>query len=728
MIRLCDPCFVWLVTMLSWPSVAVAASLATTTFPSSSETSGLKFSPDGMARAGLVLELNGLQLRNGRAPLPALPALDEHTGWTVDVWLTLFDLSQGQTLFDARDSRHAEIALVTAAEASLALEVGDGRQRAAWQCAPGILRSNTLQHFVLMVDGRTKMVSVMVDGRLQLGRADDASGWIGPDGQTASPPTGPLPGGTLRTPWPLNGYFKSLRIYGRCLRAEEASANYLAERHARVVRESAPPPLEIAPVASPFPMPKFVRPAFPRRTFDIRKHGAKGDGVTPATQAIRRTIAACARGGGGRVLVPKGVWLTGAIHLQSNVELHLEEGAVLRFSTRPEDYLPVVFTRWAGFECYNYSPLIYARDCTNIAITGKGQLDGQGEAWWHWVLEQPRMAEVLLEAGRFGQPVAQRVFGTPAQPLRPQFIAPISCTNVLIEGISLNSGPFWTIQCIYCEDVIIRGITVSNYGPNNDGVDADSCRNVLIEHCEFETGDDCVVLKSGLNEDGWRVGRPTENVVVRHCLTRLGHSGLGIGSDMSGDVRNVHAHHCRSRGTDQALRLKSACGRGGVVENVWVEDMHWENLAAEAISLTTLYTAWAVVPTGKAPVFRNLHLRNIRCEGAKAAARIIGLDEQPILNVTLDHLRISAQTGLSTTNITGLRILDCDIYPEVGPVLSLADNQDVVIQRLAAPPTASLLHLEGEKTRAICFVLANTNDAARVSFGAGVDRRQVTLK
>ena len=431
MIRLFDPCFVWLVTMLSWPQFAAAASLATTTPPSSSETSGLKFSPDGVVRTGLALEVRGLQLRNARVPMPSLPAIGPDTGWTVDAWLTLFDLSEGQTLFDTRASRHAGLALVTTAEASLALEVNDGRQQALWRCAPGILRSNTLQHFVLMVDGRTGVVSVMVDGRLQVGHSGHASGWIGPDGQTTSRPTGPLPGGTLRTPWPLNGYFKSLRIYGRCLPAEEASGNYLAERNAPVVRESAPPPLEIAPVQAPFPMPKFTRPVFPKRTFDIREHGAKGGGVTSETSAIERAIAVCARAGGGRVLVPRGVWLTGAIHLRSNVELHLEEGAVLRFSTRPEDYLPVVFTRWAGFECYNYSPLIYARDCTNIAITGNGQLDGQGEAWWHWVLEQPRMAEVLLEAGRSGQPVAQRVFGTPAQPLRPQFIAPISCTNVL---------------------------------------------------------------------------------------------------------------------------------------------------------------------------------------------------------------------------------------------------------------------------------------------------------
>lgn len=720
--------FVGLVTLFAWPVLAAVAEVVSNASTSPPRTTAPRSQRGEISREGLLLAAKGLQLRNGRVPLPALPELNAGSGWTVEFWLTLFDLSAGQTLFDSRSPQSASLTLNTAPNATLALGVSDGRHQATWQCPPGILRSNTLQHFVLLVDGRTQSVSVMVDGKPQTGSESHQPCWIGPDGQTTTPPTGPLPGGTLRTPWPLNGYFKSLRIYDRCLRPAEARGNYLAEHHAPVVRESPLPPLEIAPVQAPFPMPQFTRPVFPKRTFDIRKYGAKRDGRTPATQAIARTIAACAQAGGGRVLVPKGIWLTGAIHLKSNVELHLAEGAVLRFSTRPEDYLPVVFTRWAGFECYNYSPLIYARDCTNIAITGQGQLDGQGEAWWHWVAEQDRMAKVLLEAGRTGQPVAERVFGTPAQPLRPQFIAPISCTNVFLEGISLNSGPFWTLQPIYSENVIIRGVTISNYGPNNDGLGVDSCRNVLIEHCEFNTGDDSVVIKSGLNEDGWRVGRPTENVVVRHCLMKQGHGLLSIGSEMSGNVRNVYAHHCRSRGNNRGLMFKSARGRGGVVENVWVEDMIWENVQSTAIYFTTFYTAWAVTARGKAPVFRNLNLRNIRCDGADAAARLIGLEEQPITGVTLEGLRIESRTGITATNIANLKIHDCDIRPQVGPALSLTDNQDVVIQRLAAPPSGNLLHLEGDKTRAIRFVLTNTNDATRISFGAGVDRLQLKLE
>jgi hypothetical protein len=720
---------VWTLATLAAQPGAAAAVPPPNTAPSTLARRELKYTSGGIVREGLALEMKGLQLRNARVPMPQLPALDDHTGWTVDVWLTLFDVSAGQILFDARDSRRqAGLALATAAEASLALEVIDGQQRAIWRCAPEILRSNTLQHLVLMVDGHSKTVTVMVDGRLQVERQGRLACWTGPDQHAVAPPTGSLPGGTLRTPWPLNGYFKSLRIYRRCLRPEEARSHYLVEKSAPVVRESPPPPITIDCVQAPFPMPQFTRPVFPERTFDIRRHGAKGDGVTPDTQAIARAITACARAGGGRVLVPKGTWVTGAIHLKSNVELHLQEGAVLRFSTRPEDYLPVVFTRWAGFECYNYSPLIYARGCTNIAITGKGLLDGQGEAWWHWVAEQPRMAGVLLEAGRTAQPVAERVYGRPAQPLRPQFVSPIHCTNVFLEGIALNSGPFWTIHCIYCENVVVRGITVDNYGPNNDGVDVDSCRNVVIEHCEFNTGDDSVVLKSGLNEDGWRVGRPTENVVLRHCLMKQGHGVLSIGSEMSGDVRNVFAHNCSSRGNDCGVRLKSARGRGGLVENVWVEDMDWADVRSTAIYFTTFYTAWAVTAQGRAPVFRNLNLRNIRCDGADAAARIVGLEERPLMGVTLDRLRISSRTGIAATNVTSLKILDCDIRPQVGPILSLMDNQEVVIQRLAVPSTGSLLHLEGDKTRSVHFVNLNTNDAARISFGAGVDRHQLTLE
>jgi len=441
-------------------------------------------------------------------------------------------------------------------------------------------------------------------------------------------------------------------------------------------------PTEIEPVRTPFAMPQPKRPVFPKRVVNIRDHGAVSGGKTLCTAAIKQAIEACSKAGGGRVLVPAGTWLTGAVHLKSNIELHLEKDAVLLFSTDPKDYLPVVFTRWAGFECYNYSPLVYARDCENIAITGQGTLAGQGKPWWGWLERQNDMAALLLDYGRRGVPVADRVFGTPDKPLRPQFISPINCRNVLIEGISLDAGPFWTIQCIYCENVIVRGVTVQNAGPpkgpNNDGINLDSCRNALVEYCTLDTGDDCICLKSGLNEDGWRVGRPTENVVIRYCLTKRGHGGAVIGSDMSGDVRHVLVHDCVYDGTLYGVRLKSARGRGGVVEDVWVRGITMKNILGSAVLINTFYKAWAVTSEGKAPLFRRIHIQNVSCEGARAAVEITGLPEQSIENVTLERLSISAKTGLTATDVNGLVMSNVNIKAASGPPLQMKNCRNVV--------------------------------------------------
>src|SRR5262245_5044993 len=286
---------------------------------------------------------------------------------------------------------------------------------------------------------------------------------------------------------------------------------------------------------------RIVPPQFPDRQFDITRYGAIGDGQTNCTAAFREAIAQCHKAGGGTVIVPAGTFLTGPIHLKSNVELRLAKDAEVKFSDRFEDYLPPVFVRVGGVELYNYSPLIYARDCQNIAITGPGRLNGNAKAWWDW---SRRETKEFFEQGARGVPVEQRVFGTTAAAIRPSFVSFVNCRNVLFEGFTIGSGPNWTIHPVYCENVIVRRVQVNTDGPNNDGIDPDSCRDVLIEHCTFSTGDDCVVLKSGYNEDGWRVGRPTENVIMRYCTSRRGHGGLVIGSEMSGGVRNVYMHDC----------------------------------------------------------------------------------------------------------------------------------------------------------------------------------------
>jgi hypothetical protein len=335
------------------------------------------------------------------------------------------------------------------------------------------------------------------------------------------------------------------------------------------------------------------------------------------------------------------------------------------------------------------------------------------------------MAELLLDLGRNGTPVKQRVFGSPDRPLRPQFISPIGCKNVLIEGIALNSGPFWTVHCVYCENVIVRGITIDNYGPNNDGVNLDSCRNALIEQCEFNTGDDCIALKSGINEDGWRVGRATENVIIRNCLMREGHGSVVIGSDTSGDIRNVYAHDCRSLGTDRGFRLKSARGRGGVVENIWLDRMHWEQLHGPAIAINAFYRAWAVSATGKAPVFRNIHLRRITCESARVAAEIVGLPDQHAEDVTFTDLTLAAQSGIHATAATRLKLRNCTVLPAHGPAVVLKDCRHVSVDHLRGPPAGILLQVEGKRIHKIRLDGGPAPDDDRLRAGPDVEPGQL---
>jgi len=429
-------------------------------------------------------------------------------------------------------------------------------------------------------------------------------------------------------------------------------------------------------------MPQLVRPTFPDKVFPISDYGAMGDGVAKNTEAINAAIAACAEAGGGVVLVPAGAWLTGAIHLKSNVNLHLSENAVLRFSDDPKDYLPVVFTRWAGFECYNYSPLIYAHDCENIAVTGPGKIDGNGRPWWPWEARQSDTAmRMYREQILTNQPVSERVYGTVEAGLRPQLISPINCRNVLLEGFTIaEPGPFWTLDLVYCDRVIVRKLRVMTQGgPNTDGLNVDSSRNVLIEHCFFNTGDDCICMKSGMNEDGWRVGKPTENVVIRYNLTAKGHGGAVFGSDTSGGIRNVYVHACIFRGTDVGVRLKSTRGRGGVVERLWFEDMDMAGIRREAIQMTTAYRAWMATTEGKAPTFRNLTFRNIDVAGARYAARLEGLPEAPLEGLRLHDVAMTAQEGFQAKRVDGLELNNVAIRPEKGPAIAWDQCRDLTL-------------------------------------------------
>jgi polygalacturonase len=386
-------------------------------------------------------------------------------------------------------------------------------------------------------------------------------------------------------------------------------------------------------------------PQFPDRVFEITHFGARDGGRVTATDAIRKAIQACAAAGGGRVLIPAGVFVTGAIHLASNVNLHLEEGATLRFSQDPQDYLPVVFTRFEGTECMNYSPFIYAFEQTNIAVTGTGTLDGGADAdhWWPWKNPAPRGPQsaaddrrALVEQGEKDVPVSQRVYG-PGSTLRPNFAQPYRSTNVLIEGVTIRNSPMWELNPVLCRNVTVRNVKISSHGPNNDGCDPESCTDVLIDGCEFDTGDDCIAIKSGRNRDGRRVNVACENIVVRNCRMKDGHGGVSIGSEVSGGIRNVYMENNRmdSPHLDRALRIKTNSHRGGDLENFYFRNNTVGEVARAVVDIDFYYEEGPGGPF--TPSVRNVVVENIKSQRSRYALYLRGYENARITGVRVAH-------------------------------------------------------------------------------------------
>lgn len=480
--------------------------------------------------------------------------------------------------------------------------------------------------------------------------------------------------------------------------------------------------------AVPAILARINPPTFPDRQFDITQSGAKGDGTTDCSRAIAEAVAKCHAAGGGRVVVPAGKFYTGPIHLKSNVELHLVAGAELIFSDRISDYLPPVLVRGGGVEFYNYSPLIYARDCVNVAITGPGKLNGNAKVWWDW---KSKEAKAFFEMGAQGVPVEQRVFGTPEAAIRPSFLCLFSCTNVLLEGFTIGSGPNWTVHPVYCLNTTIRRINVDTDGPNNDGIDPDSCRDMLIEDCTFSTGDDCVVLKSGYNEDGWRVGRPTENVIMRRCFSKHGHGGLVVGSEMSGSVSNVFMEDCEFEGTDRAVRIKSKRGRGGVVENIFVRNIRVKNMQREVVILNMDYSSdTKKLSNEKPPVFRNMVIQDVTADGAPTAILITGLEDSPIENIQFRNLTIASTKGVVANHAKGLTFDRVKVTNARGPVFDLTNAQDILIKHATAPEGADVfVKLEGTNSARVRIESSDLTGAKQpLKTGAGVAPNAVTVK
>ncbi len=426
----------------------------------------------------------------------------------------------------------------------------------------------------------------------------------------------------------------------------------------------------------------IVVPEFCSDTFNVVTYGARpdADALTNAA-AIQAAIDSANVAGGGCVLVPQGEFLTGPIELKSNVNLVVAKDAKLLFSTDYEHYLPAVLTRWEGVDCYNLRPLIYANNAKNIAITGEGVIDGQGsnEVWWYmkghkkygWheglISQGTKGRPRLLASDRQQMPVNERVMGI-EDGLRPQLINICRSENVLIEGVTLRNSPFWVIHPLFVDNLTVKGVHIESHGPNSDGCDPESCKNVLIEDCYFDTGDDCIAIKSGRNYDGRRHAAASENIYVRNCRMKNGHGGVVLGSEISGGFRNLWIENCQMSSPDleRVIRIKTNSCRGGVIENIFVRNVEVGECQEAILKVNLDYEPDEDCDRGFVPTVRNVNLKNVTSQKSEYGVYVIGLD--------------------SLVNVQGIRVEDCN-FDGVERGNSIRGAEDVEF---------SGLHINGE--------------------------------
>jgi polygalacturonase len=391
---------------------------------------------------------------------------------------------------------------------------------------------------------------------------------------------------------------------------------------------------------------KIKPPVFPARVFDISSYGAKGDGRTKNTAAFRQAIEDCNRAGGGRVHVPAGTYLTGGIRMLSGVELHVGAGATIKFSNDPQDFLPLVLVRWEGTLCYNYQAFIYAYQQHDMAITGTGTIDGDAPngPWSGWGAGS---TPELRKMGEDGVPVEQRIMGE-GKRMRPNMIQFVDCRNLLFEGVSLTNPAMWTLHPVFCTNVTVRNITVYSTNSQGDGVDLDSTTYAHVVNSRFNTNDDCVVLKSGRDADGRRIGIPTSNVVVERCKFSGRWGGITIGSEMSGGVHTVFTRDCEINAPDfpgrypvkHALYLKTNKDRGGYVDGI-----HLRNIKGRAVEREVLFVSMYYNGGGTGnhfPAVTNLTVDGIEIAGGRKAVHLEGFPESHVRGVTITNGEFTA--------------------------------------------------------------------------------------
>jgi polygalacturonase len=497
----------------------------------------------------------------------------------------------------------------------------------------------------------------------------------------------------------------------------------------------------------PFAMSAVQLPRFPDRTFRIEDFGAIGDGLTLNTEAFEKAIDACAQAGGGRVLVPAGIWRTGPIKLKSLIDLHLEKNALILFSGRFEDY-PIVETLYEGARSARCMSPISGYKLGNIAITGEGIIDGSGDAWrpvkkfkmtdaqwkkqlasggavdhsntWWPSVEAMNGAALIQRLEKSGRKITKEEYAGAREFLRPVMVSLVECNKVLLDGITFQNSPAWNIHPLMCEELVIRNVTVLNpwYSQNGDGLDLESCRRAVVYRCSFDVGDDAICIKSGKDESGRRRGRPCEEIVIADCVVYHGHGGFTVGSEMSGGVRNISVKRCTFLGTDVGLRFKTTRGRGGVVEKVYISDIRMKDIPTDAIGFNMYYGGDAPIPEPDAkatpasraavpidegtPRFQSIFLKNIICTGAERAALLEGLPEMAIRDIELEDVLIAANRGLESVDADQIRLKNVRILPKRGPVISLKDSRNVMIQKASGPDGADVfLKLDGGRTGSI---------------------------
>lgn len=423
-------------------------------------------------------------------------------------------------------------------------------------------------------------------------------------------------------------------------------------------------------------------PKFGTKKYMVADYGAKADGIFDNTKAFQEAIQSCSKNGGGTVVVPSGKYYTGPIHLENDVNFHLEEGAEILFSTKSSDY-PIVHTSFEGTELMNYSPLVYAYKKNNVAVTGKGTFNGQttkenwlpwgGTKTYGWKEGMPSQSDslnrpLLVDMAEKGIPVAERIFGE-GHYLRPNFVEFFECTNVLLQEVTIINAPFWIIHPIKSTNVTIDGVTVRSHGHNNDGCDPEYCKNVIIKNCTFDTGDDCIAIKAGRDADGRRVGLKSENIVVQNCTMFDGHGGVTIGSEISGGVSNVYVENCimNSPNLNVAIRLKTNSKRGALIENFYVRNIEIGQVGEAVLKVDMFYNVHGNQTGDFIPRIENISLENVKVKnGGKYTILAKGYKESPIKNITFKNVTIEkVATPFSIENVTNLNFIDTYINGEL---------------------------------------------------------------